>query len=654
MSTIKNNPYVQYVGLGLAGLVTQKDLLDKRTGQPMKKSKFQLIRISAAVCGIELCYAAETAFVSPILLKLGVPTTLMTMVWCLSPVLGFFLVPVMGSLSDRCRAKLGRRRPFIILLSIGIILGLALVPNGESLGAILGDTGTRSNSKGPLLENGVSSSSFRQSAPPTSFPPKMDIHLKSYKPVNRRVAYNSKDVSYNYTSDERSSSGDLTALSDNELKNKYQYHTIQNKSSVAPSMVSDNVDESSNLSIVLSSSRVRGIILTIIGVALLDFSCDACQSPCRAYLLDVSIPEDHSTGLTMFTVMAGAGGAVGYLMGGIDWGSTGFGEAFGGHIRIVFTIVLVAFLVCVVLTLTSFKELPLSELNVCEEKIQRKKKSKHGRKYRKFTNEEDDFSDEEDGHEVENTEDDTRQKHQNQTNAERQSIDQIKKPNENYGSLSQTNATNIDNGNISGKTTNGRFDWSSPKSPANETNTTRYTNDFSETKDKCQSHQNGQITSASGNNSINSNHLPSLSHSEQIIDSSYNNRNSNISKQYNNNSSGLIPQWTNDSSSFSPQVNASWENKRDSRDRLDQYGEQYGDWMMSEGLDLESAIPETVQVSTDVSLKTYLTSIVRMPRCMWILCLCNLLCWMSLVCYSLYFTDFVGECIYRTMYRLLY
>lgn len=29
-----------------------------------------------------------------------------------------------------------------------------------------------------------------------------------------------------------------------------------------------------------------------------------------------------------------------------------------------------------------------------------------------------------------------------------------------------------------------------------------------------------------------------------------------------------------------------------------------------------------------------------------ILCLTNLFCWMSLVCYSLYFTDFVGEAVF--------
>lgn len=83
----------------------------------------EMVRISAAVMGIEFCYAAETAFVSPTLLQIGVSHRHMTLIWCLSPFIGFFLTPILGSLSDNCRSKLGRRRPFIILLSIGIILG---------------------------------------------------------------------------------------------------------------------------------------------------------------------------------------------------------------------------------------------------------------------------------------------------------------------------------------------------------------------------------------------------------------------------------------------------------------------------------------------------------------------------------------------------
>uniref|UniRef100_T1GXH6 Major facilitator superfamily (MFS) profile domain-containing protein n=1 Tax=Megaselia scalaris TaxID=36166 RepID=T1GXH6_MEGSC len=35
-----------------------------------------------------------------------------------------------------------------------------------------------------------------------------------------------------------------------------------------------------------------------------------------------------------------------------------------------------------------------------------------------------------------------------------------------------------------------------------------------------------------------------------------------------------------------------------------------------------------------------------MPKSMWILCLTNLFCWMSHLCYNLYFTDYVGQAVF--------
>lgn len=42
-----------------------------------------------------------------------------------------------------------------------------------------------------------------------------------------------------------------------------------------------------------ASSHYWGIFFTILGTVLLDFDADACQSPARAYLLDVTVPGEY-------------------------------------------------------------------------------------------------------------------------------------------------------------------------------------------------------------------------------------------------------------------------------------------------------------------------------------------------------------------------
>lgn len=250
------------------------------------KTRQELVRVSAAVMGIEFSYAAETAFVSPTLLKIGVEHQHMTLVWALSPLVGFFVCPILGSLSDRCKLNMGRRRPFIILLSIGVLMGLLLVPNGEDLGYAFGD---------------------------------VDPHAQ------------------------------ITAM--NLTANQ-----THNNINVSPHRASASDTE---VQAVQKTSHPWGIFFTILGTVLLDFDADACQSPARAYLLDVCIPEDHAKGLSTFTIMAGLGGFMGYSMGGINWDATSIGRKLGGHVKAVFTIITFIFIGCVSFTVTSFKEIPL-------------------------------------------------------------------------------------------------------------------------------------------------------------------------------------------------------------------------------------------------------------------------------------------------------
>ncbi|XP_029823330.2 proton-associated sugar transporter A-like [Ixodes scapularis] len=227
-----------------------------------RKTSWELVLLSGAVCGIEFCYAAETAFIGPILLELGLPISAFALTMCLSPLLGFFVTPLLGSLSDTCKWRIGRRRPFIILLSVGMFAGLLLVPNGKKFGIALGD---------------------------------------SYIPRN-------------------------LSLTDEG-------------GSVQPAN--------------------WGIAFTVVGFVLLDMCCDACQSPSRSYVLDVTIATDHARALTTFTVLSGLGGCMGYVLGGINWEQTALGASMGGHVRTVFAIVAVMFIICVLGTLTSFREMPL-------------------------------------------------------------------------------------------------------------------------------------------------------------------------------------------------------------------------------------------------------------------------------------------------------
>ncbi|XP_057220638.1 membrane-associated transporter protein isoform X1 [Malurus melanocephalus] len=115
-----------------------------RTGAvvPKKRAVRRLLMHSMAMFGREFCYAVEAAFVTPVLLSVGLPKSLYSLVWLISPILGFVLQPVVGSASDHCTCRWGRRRPFILGLGIIMLLGMALYLNGDvmisGLGGALG------------------------------------------------------------------------------------------------------------------------------------------------------------------------------------------------------------------------------------------------------------------------------------------------------------------------------------------------------------------------------------------------------------------------------------------------------------------------------------------------------------------------------------
>ncbi|XP_054761761.2 solute carrier family 45 member 3-like [Lytechinus pictus] len=94
-----------------------------------------LAMVNMITLGTELCSSAAFSYLPPLLLEAGFSESGMSTVMAMGPFMALFLLPVMGTSSDRCRSRFGRRRPYIAFLSVGIILSLILLPNTKAITA---------------------------------------------------------------------------------------------------------------------------------------------------------------------------------------------------------------------------------------------------------------------------------------------------------------------------------------------------------------------------------------------------------------------------------------------------------------------------------------------------------------------------------------
>lgn len=94
-------------------------------------SVLQMLLLNAVVCGVEICACAGFVYIPPMLLKAGYSEEEMNFILGMGPLLGFCLVPVLGRASDTCRSKFGRRRPFILGLSVVLVMSMYMIPFGE-------------------------------------------------------------------------------------------------------------------------------------------------------------------------------------------------------------------------------------------------------------------------------------------------------------------------------------------------------------------------------------------------------------------------------------------------------------------------------------------------------------------------------------------
>ncbi|NWV16226.1 S45A3 protein, partial [Origma solitaria] len=102
----------------------------------LQSRRAQLLLVNSLTFGLEVCLAAGITYVPPLLLEVGVEEKFMTMVLGIGPVLGLVFVPLIGSASDHWRSSYGRRRPFIWVLCLGVLLSLFVIPHAGSLASL--------------------------------------------------------------------------------------------------------------------------------------------------------------------------------------------------------------------------------------------------------------------------------------------------------------------------------------------------------------------------------------------------------------------------------------------------------------------------------------------------------------------------------------
>jgi solute carrier family 45 protein 3 len=91
----------------------------------------QMLLLNAVVCGVEIAACAGFVYIPPMLLKAGYSEEEMNVLLGLGPLLALIFVPLIGRWSDSCRSRFGRRRPFILTLSVVLVFSMYMIPFGE-------------------------------------------------------------------------------------------------------------------------------------------------------------------------------------------------------------------------------------------------------------------------------------------------------------------------------------------------------------------------------------------------------------------------------------------------------------------------------------------------------------------------------------------
>ncbi|KAG2389358.1 hypothetical protein C9374_013918 [Naegleria lovaniensis] len=117
-----------------------KDQQRKAARYKKDASTWRLFFVTMCFCALQCCWSLQIAQLTPLILEMNFPKMWITIVWLCGPISGILVQPIVGVWSDKCRSRLGRRRPFILTGAIFIVLALCFIANCLDIGYVLGDT----------------------------------------------------------------------------------------------------------------------------------------------------------------------------------------------------------------------------------------------------------------------------------------------------------------------------------------------------------------------------------------------------------------------------------------------------------------------------------------------------------------------------------
>ena len=100
-------------------------IIEGEDEQQPKRDPFpvwKLVVITSIFIPIQSIWALEFCVVVPYLRNLGMSSSSAYLTWIFGPITGLLVQPIVGTFSDSCTSKYGRRRPFIV--SFAVLLGL--------------------------------------------------------------------------------------------------------------------------------------------------------------------------------------------------------------------------------------------------------------------------------------------------------------------------------------------------------------------------------------------------------------------------------------------------------------------------------------------------------------------------------------------------